>query len=117
MELEIHVSKGVAIARENNLEALVAESFERFASHVRRVSLVISDQNGPRGGNDTRCILRVTLDGLPEVVVEETQATVEQAVGMALARASRAVARSVERRRRHREYQFRRFIGVSSLEA
>ncbi|MFO0817809.1 MAG: hypothetical protein U1A77_07705 [Pirellulales bacterium] len=117
MELEIHVSKGVAIARENNLDALATESFERFASHVRRVSLVISDQNGPRGGNDTRCILRVTLEGLPEVVVEETRETVEQAVGMALARAARAVARAVERRRRYRDYRYRRFIGVSSLEA
>lgn len=117
MELEIHVSKGVAIARENNLEALAREAFERFASHVRRVALMLSDQNGPRGGKDTRCILRVSLEGLPEVVVAETQETVEQAVGGALLRASRAVARSVERRRRYREYHYRRYLDASPLEA
>ena len=34
-------------------------AFERFSTSVRRVEIVVNDENGPRGGTDTRCLLNL----------------------------------------------------------
>src|SRR5690242_3377118 len=47
----------------------------KFARAVERVSVRIRDVNGPRGGIDKRCAIKVVLTGLPSVVVEEQQAS------------------------------------------
>lgn len=109
MKVHVHSAEGITSARRERLERLVRLGFTRFATEVRQISVSVGDQNGPRGGVDQRCVVRVDLRGLSEVVVEETHESVEQALGIAVARASRSVSRALERRRRHREYVYRRF--------
>jgi len=65
-----------------------AERRLRFAltccdSHVHRVVMRLSDINGPRGGADKRCHLQVVLTGLPDVVVEDTEANLYVAIDRA----------------------------------
>jgi len=75
----------------------------RFDSQVARLSVRLSDLNGPRGGEDKRCHLRVTLTDAPEVVIEDTEADLNIAIDRAADRAGRTVARRLERShdRRH----------------
>lgn len=68
----------------------------RFVGRVREMKVWLSDENGPRGGVDKRCRVEVLGDGL-EVRVEERDANVHAALGGALDRARRAVARAVGR--------------------
>ena len=70
----------------------------KFATSIERVSIRVTDTNGPRGGVDQVCNVKVVLSGLPSVVIERRHAALHAAIDDAL-RAERAVRRSVRRRR------------------
>ena len=67
--------------------------------HIQRVVMRLSDINGPRGGEDKRCHLQVVLTGLPDVVVEDTEANLYIAIDRATDRARRTVVRRLARQR------------------
>ena len=71
----------------------------KFATSIERISVRVEDINGPRGGVDKRCRIKVVLSGLPSVMAEERRDTVQAAVDAALATAERAVRHPVRRRR------------------
>lgn len=72
----------------------------KFASRVERVSVRLDDVNGPRGGVDHVCRIKLVLSGLPSIVVQHQAASPRAAVDGAIARAERTVGRSVRRRRK-----------------
>ena len=71
----------------------------RFEDRIRRVQLWIEDVNGPRGGRDSRCVLRLGLRHGGELSVESTETRAEIAVVDVFHRARSALVRLVERRR------------------
>lgn len=71
----------------------------KFASSIERVSVRVTDVNGPRGGVDQRCRVKVVLSGLPSVVVERRHASTEAAIDTALRATEESVRRIVGRRR------------------
>ena len=66
---------------------------------IGRVIVRLSDINGPRGGEDKRCHIEVRLRGMPDVVIEDTEADLYMAIDRATERAGRALMRRLERRR------------------
>ena len=70
----------------------------KFASSIERTSVRVEDVNGPRGGVDKRCRIKVVLTGLPSVVVEERHHVLQAALDGAVARAERAVRQTTQRR-------------------
>jgi ribosomal subunit interface protein len=77
---------------------------------VQRVVVRLSDVNGPRGGMDKRCRLQLVLAGLPDVIVEDTQADLYAAIDRASDRAGRTLARRLDRRRSGIKRQESRFF-------
>jgi CBS domain-containing protein/ribosome-associated translation inhibitor RaiA len=71
----------------------------KFADSIARVSVRTEDVNGPRGGIDQVCRIKVVLRGLPSVVFERRDASLNAAVDGALAGAERSVRRALQRRR------------------
>lgn len=71
----------------------------KYATSVERVSVRVRDVNGPRGGVDLQCRIKVVLSALPSIVVTQQAATLEAAVNGALQSVERAVRRGVQRRR------------------
>lgn len=71
----------------------------KFATSIERVSVRVDDVNGPRGGVDQMCRIKVVVIGLPPVVFQRRDASLEAAIDGALTGAERAVRRSVQRRR------------------
>lgn len=66
---------------------------------IRRVTVRLSDINGPRGGADKCCHIEVGLPRLPSVVIEDTEADLYIAIDRAADRAGRTVARRLARQR------------------
>jgi len=71
----------------------------KFATSIERTSVRVEDMNGPRGGIDKRCRIKVVLSGLPSVHVDERHHSVQAAMDRALAGTERAVRQAVQRRR------------------
>ena len=71
----------------------------KFVESIERVTVRMTDANGPRGGADHVCTVKVVLSGLPSVVVERRDVTPHAAIDLALRATEQAVRRSVGRRR------------------
>lgn len=74
---------------------------------VRAIDVRLSDINGPRGGNDKRCCIKITLTGTTDVVIEDGESDLYVAIDRAADRTERAVARRLERLREHRHERFK----------
>ncbi len=93
------VGAPVDAADREYLRRKLGRKLGKFEPAVERASVRIEDVNGPRGGIDKRCRIKVVLRGLPSVVVEEQHETLQAAMDGALARVERAVRRATEKRR------------------
>ena len=71
----------------------------KFATSIERVSVRVTDMNGPRGGVDQVCNVKVVLSGLPSVVVERRHSALHAAIDDALRATEQAVRKNVRRRR------------------
>jgi putative sigma-54 modulation protein len=73
--------------------------FRKFSRSIERASVRLKDVNGPRGGVDHVCRIKVVLRNLPSVVYEKQDVSLDTAVGGAIAGAERAVRRTLQRAR------------------
>lgn len=71
----------------------------KFARSIERVSVRLKDINGPKGGVDQNCQIKVVLSGHPSLFVEEQDESLKAAFDLALSRIERAVKRQLERSR------------------
>lgn len=71
----------------------------KFATSIERVSVRLEDVNGPRGGIDHVCRIKVVLSGLPSVFYEQRGPSLQPVIDGAIAGVERAVRRRLQRRR------------------
>ena len=76
----------------------------KFAQHIERISVRYEDVNGPKGGRDKLCRIKVTLSGLEPVVIDERGEQFIDAYDVAVDNVQRAV-------RRHLDKAGRRSVG------
>ena len=77
----------------------LGEMLGKYATSIERVTVRLRDVNGPRGGVDLMCRIKVVLSDLPSLVVEHQAASFRPAFTKALAGMEQAVRRTVQRRR------------------
>jgi CBS domain-containing protein len=65
----------------------------KYAGPIERVSVRVKDVNGPRGGVDQVCRIKMVLTGLPSVVFQSQAASLKDAINGALTGVERAVRR------------------------
>lgn len=70
----------------------------RVAARLHRVSVRVDDVNGPRGGVDKRCQVRLVLPGRT-ITIDELDRDLYVAIDRAAERAGRAAERTLERLR------------------
>jgi hypothetical protein len=100
-QVPAHISAfGVTLDRDARavIRQQLGAKLGKYASAIERVSVRISDVNGPRGGVDKACRIKVVLIGLPSIVFESQARSVNDAVNGALAGTERTVRRGVQRR-------------------
>lgn len=71
----------------------------KFAPTVQRISVRLADVNGPRGGVDRQCRIKVVLRGLPSVMVEHQDASQPAAIRRSVGAVERSVRKAVQSRR------------------
>ena len=69
----------------------------RLAHRVKSAVVRVSDVNGPRGGDDKRCLVHVELHPRGTIVLSDRSSDVYGAVDRAAGRLKHAVARTIER--------------------
>lgn len=63
------------------LTTLISEELSRFSHQITRVEVHLSDENGPKEGqNDKRCLIEARLEGLKPIAVTCHANTHQQAV-------------------------------------
>lgn len=86
-------------ALKSHIDLHVYFALSRFSDRIRSVHVALSDSDGPRGGVDKVCRMRVALRSGPPLHLEELASTLEMAVDRACDRLGRRVARELERQR------------------
>lgn len=103
MELELHV-RGTEFleALRNYAERRLRFSVRRLDHHIKRLRIYVEDLNGSRGGIDKRCRIIAQIAPSGNLVIEETDARIHEAVDRAADRFGRTVRRELKRRQARR---------------
>jgi len=87
MKIQINTDKTIAASESFNawLSTFISEKMERFSSHITRIEVHLSDENGKKEGvDDIRCVLEARLEGMQPIAVSNQEATEQQAVSGAI---------------------------------
>lgn len=84
-------------ALQQHAERRLHYALSRNDACIIRIIVRLSDVNGPRGGNDKRCHLQLILSGMPDLVIEDTESDMYDAINRATSRAGRTLTRRLKR--------------------
>jgi ribosome-associated translation inhibitor RaiA len=93
------VGAPLSAAAKAEIRRKLARKLGRHALEIERTSVRVEDVNGPRGGVDKLCRIKVVISALPSIVVEEQHESLHAAIDGALDRVQRAVRQALKRRR------------------
>ena len=68
-----------------------------FGDRLLKITVHLSDDNGPKGGIDKHCHIHVDMKKLPTVVIKDSEENLYTAIDKACHRAERAVRKSIEK--------------------
>ena len=97
MRIRYHVDKSLPKLVVEATERRTLMKLGRFADAIHEVHVSLKDINGPRGGVDKRCLVRVKLNRGNDVIVQESAREAYEAVSGALDRTTRTVARELQK--------------------
>ena len=83
---------------QEDVAELMRESFERFQSYIRCVSMTFTDVNGPRGGVDKQCRCVLQLKRMAPIVIEDRDGSFVSLVNRVASRASLTLSQRVDRK-------------------
>jgi CBS domain-containing protein len=94
------LARGVELTPEQReyVRRKLGRKLGKFAAATERISVRVEDLNGPRGGVDHVCRMKVVMRDRPSIVVDRRADTLRGAVDGALAAIEPAVRRAVQRR-------------------
>lgn len=104
MQITVHAPvSGMQIGFRDSVMGRIARTLARFSNRISRVSVFLKDENGPRGGVDQHCRVRVLMPGIGEIASGATEDNPWAAVAQATRRARRKVMKKLKRPRSRRE--------------
>jgi putative sigma-54 modulation protein len=86
-------------ALRDQLHRRIMFALGRLAPAIRTVDVIVVDINGPKGGDDKYCRIRIRGHAIGTIVIEDLGADTIATVSRAAERAEHAVTRSLARRR------------------
>jgi ribosomal subunit interface protein len=87
----------------NSLESQIRQKMkillDRFDDKIRATRVVLSDINGPKGGKDKRCTIKIEVHNAKTIVVDEVADNMYESISRCSQRAKRAVSKLVSKDR------------------
>ncbi|MFT5252014.1 MAG: ribosome-associated translation inhibitor RaiA [Flavobacteriales bacterium] len=87
MKIQFNTDKTISgdEGQEDYFTSLIAEKLNRFQSHITRIEVHLSDENGKKEGyNDIKCILEARIEGRDPIAVTCDSDTAKNAVSGAI---------------------------------
>lgn len=79
---------------DDRIRATLGSQIGHAGTLLERVTVRFEDINGPRGGVDTACRIKVVISGRPSLIVEHREASPEAAFARAVHKVQRALERT-----------------------
>jgi ribosome-associated translation inhibitor RaiA len=80
----------------------IAEELDRFQSHITRLEVHVSDENGKKEGlEDIRCLLEARLEGMQPIAVSNQAGTIDLAISGALNKLKASLKTTLGRMQNH----------------
>jgi hypothetical protein len=105
MQIQINTDHNLKVheSEAGQLRAIVQDVIGRFADHITRVEMHLSDENASkRSEDDKRCLLEARPEGRNPVAVSHQASTLILAVEGAAEKLARAMDSDIGRQRSHR---------------
>lgn len=87
MKIQYNTDKSISgeIRNEDYFSSLIADELKRYQSHITRIEVHISDENGKKDGeNDILCLLEARLEGRQPIAVSNQAGVIELAISGAI---------------------------------
>jgi hypothetical protein len=104
MKIQFNTDKTITGNEKDQLyfNSLIADGLENFESHISRIEVHLSDENGKKEGlNSKRCLLETRLEGRQPIAVSCQADTVELAVSGAIDKLTASLETIIGRRQDH----------------
>lgn len=100
MQLNISTRKvNISYLEKQDIVQKLKSSLSYFEPQVYSALLTITDVNGPKGGKDMLCKIRLKLAGIPSILIQEKSESLRNAIDGAIRRAKQTLKRKVGRSR------------------
>jgi|TARA_R110000737_G_scaffold348572_1_gene382729 ribosomal subunit interface protein len=88
--------------KEDYFTAQIEEELERYQSHITRIEVHLSDENGKKDGlKDIRCLIEARLEGKQPIAASDQADNIDLAVSGALNKLKAALKTIVSRSKNH----------------
>lgn len=102
MQIQVNANHGISGGEslEQYVEQLMGSTLSHLRDEVTRIEVHLSDENGPKGGeDDLRCTIEARIRGKQPVAVTHHAADVHQAIDGASDKILKLVNKEVDKRR------------------
>ena len=87
MKIQLNTDKTINgdVKQQDYFTSLISEELHKFQSHITKIEVHLSDQNGKKEGwNDILCLLEAKIEGKQPIAVSNQADTIELAVSGAI---------------------------------
>ncbi len=80
-----------------HVDAKIRLALGLYREKIRRVDIFLSDVNGPKGGEDIMCKIKIKADGHAPLIAQATATSIYDAMNICSQRIKRSVSRRFDR--------------------
>ena len=95
-------SRGFKLSKSlyRRVNAKLRRILHRYGDQITHADVMLQDVNGPKGGEDMKCLINIRVSKSKSIVVQETAADLYDAVNTCAQRVTRTIERHFDRSRR-----------------
>lgn len=104
MKIQFNTDKTISGEERNEdyFTSLITDELERFESHITRIEVHLTDENGKKDGqHDIRCLLEARIEGKQPIAVSDQADTITSAVSGALDKLKNSLETIIGRMTQH----------------